>query len=58
MPETKVKTDIREFKLPETKFGEAGKEVDFEKAAKALGCSKVELTKNRMPDFIAWVRNQ
>lgn len=48
--------DIREVNLPETKFGEAGKKVDFTAAAKALNCTKVELTKNRMPDFIEYAR--
>lgn len=50
--------NVREFKFPETKHGESGKMVDFDKAAEDLGCVKVELTKNRMPDMIAWARKQ
>jgi hypothetical protein len=50
--------DIREFKGPNAKHGEAGKMVDFDKAAAELGCTKVELTKNKMPQFIEWVAKQ
>lgn len=50
--------DTREFKFPETSHGKSGKIVDFNKAATDLGCNKVELTKNRMPDMIAWARKQ
>ena len=50
--------DIREFKFPETKHGETGKMVDFDKAAEELGVSKVALTKSAMPRMIEWARKQ
>jgi len=48
--------DIREFN--KTKHDEPGKMVDFDKAAEELGCSKVELTKNKRPEFLAWAEKQ
>ena len=50
--------DKREFKLPETRHGEPGKVVDFDKAAEDLKCDKVMLTKSERPRFIDWARKQ
>jgi hypothetical protein len=50
--------DIREFKFPETKHGEPGKMVDFDEAVIDIGCSKMDLTKRKMPEMIAWARKQ
>lgn len=51
--------DKRAFRLPEQGLEVPDSHlrvVDYDKAAEELSCSKVELTKNRMPDMIAYVR--
>ena len=50
--------DVREFKGPNAKHGVSGKMVDFDQAATDLGVDKMRLTKDKMPEFIAWVNQQ